>query len=136
NNIRNNFGFLNRAALPTDGHEPVSSDGLTDKMFVQQGRKVFKEVVPMVSEMIVYHSAELSLDPHGLRRLWLHQANVNMNTLIDNVVLGLEPDTGEYFIILDDYDNTYTAESIIAFHLHNDGFAPGDTGLICSFGAG
>jgi hypothetical protein len=50
NNIRNNFGFLNRAALPTDGHEPVSSDGLTDKMFVQQGRKVFKEVVPMVSD--------------------------------------------------------------------------------------
>lgn len=59
NNIRNNFGFLNRAALPTDGHEPVSSDGLTDKMFVQQGRKVFKEVVPMVSEMILDHAAEL-----------------------------------------------------------------------------
>ena len=136
NNIRNNFGFLNRAALPTDGHEPVSSDGLTDKMFVQQGRKVFKEVVPMVSEMILDHAAELNLDPHGLKRMWLHQANINMNTLIGKKVLGREPEPSENVIILDDYANTSSAGSIIAFHLHNDGFAPGETGLICSFGAG
>ncbi len=136
NNIRNNFGFLNRAALPTDGHEPVSSDGLSDKMFVQQGRKVFKEVVPMVSEMILDHAAELSLDPHGLKRLWLHQANINMNTLIGRKVLGREPEPGENVIILDDYANTSSAGSIIAFHLHHEGFAPGETGLICSFGAG
>ncbi|MBD3819762.1 MAG: beta-ketoacyl-ACP synthase III [Brevundimonas diminuta] len=136
NNIRNNFGFLNRAALPTDGHEPVSSDGLTDKMFVQQGRKVFKEVVPMVSEMILDHAAELDLDTHGLKRLWLHQANINMNTLIGKKVLGREPEPSENVIILDDYANTSSAGSIIAFHLHNDGFAPGETGLICSFGAG
>jgi beta-ketodecanoyl-[acyl-carrier-protein] synthase len=136
NNIRNNFGFLNRAALPTDGHEPVSSDGLTDKMFVQQGRKVFKEVVPMVSTMILDHAAELKLDTHGLKRLWLHQANINMNTLIGKKVLGREPEPSENVIILDEYANTSSAGSIIAFHLHNDGFAPGETGLICSFGAG
>lgn len=136
NNIRNNFGFLNRAALPTGGHEPVSSDGLSDKMFVQQGRKVFKEVVPMVSTMILDHAAELNLDTHGLKRLWLHQANINMNTLIGKKVLGREPEPSENVIILDDYANTSSAGSIIAFHLHHDGFAPGDTGLICSFGAG
>ncbi|WP_313576796.1 beta-ketoacyl-ACP synthase III [Brevundimonas sp.] len=136
NNIRNNFGFLNRAALPTDGHEPVSSDGLTDKMFVQQGRKVFKEVVPMVSTMILDHAAELNLDTHGLKRLWLHQANINMNTLIGKKVLGRDPEPEENVIILDDYANTSSAGSIIAFHLKNDGFTPGDTGLICSFGAG
>lgn len=136
NNIRNNFGFLNRAALPNDAHEPVSSDGLTDKMFVQQGRKVFKEVVPMVSEMILDHAAELNLDPHGLKRLWLHQANINMNQLIGKKVLGREPEAEENVIILDDYANTSSAGSIIAFHLKQDGFAPGDVGLICSFGAG
>lgn len=136
NNIRNNFGFLNRAALPTDGHEPVSSDGLTDKMFVQQGRKVFKEVVPMVSTMILDHAAELDLDTHGLKRLWLHQANINMNTLIARKVLDREPAPEENVIILDDYANTSSAGSIIAFHLHHDGFAPGEAGLICSFGAG
>lgn len=136
NNIRNNFGFLNRAALPTDGHEPISSDGLTDKMFVQQGRKVFKEVVPMVSTMILDHASELNLDTHGLKRLWLHQANINMNTLIARKVLDRDPAPEENVIILDDYANTSSAGSIIAFHLHQDGFAPGEAGLICSFGAG
>jgi len=136
NNIRNNFGFLNRAALPTGESEPVGSDGLSDKMFVQQGRKVFKEVVPMVSEMILDHAAELNLDPHGLKRMWLHQANINMNQMIGKKVLGREPEAEENVIILDDYANTSSAGSIIAFHLKQDGFAAGDTGLICSFGAG
>lgn len=138
NNIRNNFGFLNRAAREdvTAVADPLRPDGLTDKLFVQQGRKVFKDVVPMVSEMIVDHARDLGLDPAGLKRLWLHQANINMNELIGRRVLGREPEPGDNVIILDDYANTSSAGSIIAFHLHNDGFAPGDTGLICSFGAG
>lgn len=136
NNIRNNFGFLNRTHLPTDTAEPIPSDGLSDKLFVQQGRKVFKEVVPMVSEMIVETANDLDIDPTALKRLWLHQANINMNQLIGKRVLGRDPSPQENVIILDDYANTSSAGSIIAFHLHNDGFAKGDKGLICSFGAG
>jgi len=136
NNIRNNFGFLNKAALPTGETEPVAANGLTDKMFVQQGRKVFKDVVPMVSDMIVAHAADLGIDPTSLKRLWLHQANINMNQFIGRKVLGREPTPEENVIILDDYANTSSAGSIIAFHLHHDGFEPGDVGLICSFGAG
>ncbi|MBX3477612.1 MAG: beta-ketoacyl-ACP synthase III [Brevundimonas sp.] len=135
NNIRNNFGFLNTAALAT-GAAPDTPGGPTDKLFVQQGRKVFKDVVPMVAEMIVDHAAELGLDPAGLKRLWLHQANINMNEMIGRKVLGRDPTPEENVIILDDYANTSSAGSIIAFHLHNDGFAPGEVGLICSFGAG
>jgi len=136
NNIRNNFGFLNKAALPTGASEPAPPTGLSDKMFVQQGRKVFKDVVPMVSDMIVDHAADLGLDPTALKRLWLHQANINMNQFIGRKVLGREPTPEENVIILDDYANTSSAGSIIAFHLHQDGFESGDTGLICSFGAG
>ena len=138
NNIRNNFGFLNRAAREdvTAVADRPRPDGITDKLFVQQGRKVFKDVVPMVSEMIVDHARDLAIDPTGLKRLWLHQANINMNEMIGKRVMGREPAPGENVIILDDYANTSSAGSIIAFHLHNEGFAPGDTGLICSFGAG
>ena len=136
NNIRNNFGFLNKAALPTGATESVPASGLTDKMFVQQGRKVFKDVVPMVSDMIVDHAADLGLDPTQLKRLWLHQANINMNQFIGRKVLSREPTPDENVIILDDYANTSSAGSIIAFHLNHDGFEPGDIGLICSFGAG
>ncbi len=128
NNIRNNFGFLNRAA--------PEGVGAPDKLFVQEGRKVFREVVPMVSEMIVAHAGDLGVDPASLKRLWLHQANINMNELIGKRVLGREPAPGENVIILDEYANTSSAGSIIAFHKANDDFAAGETGLICSFGAG
>jgi len=128
NNIRNNSGFLNRAW-------PEGRD-LTDKLFVQQGRKVFKEVVPMVSDMIIDHAGELGIDPHALKRMWLHQANINMNEIIGRKVLGREPSREENVIILDTYANTSSAGSIIAFHKHQDDMAPGDLGLICSFGAG
>ncbi|MDR7114550.1 beta-ketoacyl-ACP synthase III [Caulobacter sp. BE254] len=128
NNIRNNFGFLNRAA--------PEGVGAKDKLFVQEGRKVFREVVPMVSQMILEHAADLGVEPAGLKRLWLHQANINMNDMIARKVLGRDPEPGENVIILDDYANTSSAGSIIAFHSANDDFAPGETGLICSFGAG
>lgn len=128
NNIRNNFGFLNRTA--------PGSEGAADKLFVQEGRKVFREVVPMVSEMIVTHAADLGIDPTTLKRLWLHQANINMNDLIGRRVLGRDPTPEENVIILDEFANTSSAGSIIAFHRAHADFAAGETGLICSFGAG
>jgi beta-ketodecanoyl-[acyl-carrier-protein] synthase len=128
NNIRNNFGFLNRAA--------PEGVGQPDKLFRQEGRKVFKEVVPMVAEMIVGHMADLGLQPTGLRRLWLHQANANMNRLIAERVLGHEASADESPTVLDTYANTSSAGSIIAFHLNSADLAAGETGLICSFGAG
>lgn len=128
NNIRNNFGFLNRAA--------PEGEGAADKLFVQEGRKVFKEVVPMVAQMILDEADRLNIDPEALRRLWLHQANAGMNRLIAQRVLGHEADEDESPTVLDTYGNTSSAGSIIAFHKHNRDLRSGDTGLICSFGAG
>jgi beta-ketodecanoyl-[acyl-carrier-protein] synthase len=128
NNIRNNFGFLNRTA-------PDSRDA-RDKLFVQEGRKVFKEVVPMVAEMINDQLGQLGLKSQELRRMWLHQANTGMNRLIATKVLGHEPEADESPTVLDTYANTSSAGSIIAFHKHSDDFKAGETGLICSFGAG
>ena len=128
NNIRNNFGFLNRTA-------PEARDN-ADKLFVQEGRKVFKEVVPMVAEMIIDELARLALEPAQLRRLWLHQANKGMNRLIAARVLGHEANDDESPTVLDTYANTSSAGSIIAFHLNSDDLVAGDLGLICSFGAG
>jgi beta-ketodecanoyl-[acyl-carrier-protein] synthase len=128
NNIRNNFGFLNRT-------HPESRDDV-DKLFVQEGRKVFKEVVPMVAQMIIDHGESLGLSGADLRRMWLHQANAGMNRLIAQRVLGHEASDDESPTVLDTYANTSSAGSIIAFHKHSDDLAIGDTGLICSFGAG
>src|SRR5262249_47000031 len=128
NNIRNNFGFLNRAA--------PEGVGKPDKLFVQEGRKVFKEVVPMVAELIVAHLVDANVAPESLKRLWLHQANIHMNDFIARRVLGRDPNPGEAPVILDTYANTSSAGSIIAFHQHSDNLEAGDLGVICSFGAG
>lgn len=131
NNIRNNFGFLNRAHGEIDQASPK-----TDKLFVQEGRKVFKEVVPMVSALIVEEMEKLGLAGSDMRRLWLHQANSNMNRLIAQRVLGHEASPEESPTVLETYANTSSAGSIIAFHLNQNGIKSGDHGLICSFGAG
>ncbi len=128
NNIRNNFGFLNRT------HPETAEDA--DKLFIQEGRKVFKEVVPMVAAMILEEAERLDIDPATLRRMWLHQANAGMNRLIAHRVLGHEANEDESPTVLDTYGNTSSAGSIIAFHKHSSDLAAGDTGLICSFGAG
>jgi len=128
NSIRNNFGFLNRA-------DP-SGTGARDKLFVQEGRKVFKEVVPMVSAMIQSEMDRLGIRPADLKRMWLHQANAGMNRLIAERVLGHEASEDESPTVLDTYANTSSAGSIIAFHKHSSDFRPGEKGLICSFGAG
>ena len=128
NNIRNNFGFMNRC----EDADPEADD----KLFVQQGRKVFKEVVPMVIKLLTEHLADNQLKPQDLKCLWLHQANIKMNQLIVHKLLGREASALEAPTILDEYANTASAGSIIAFHQHREHVQPGDVGVICSFGAG
>ena len=90
----------------------------------------------MVAAMIAEHARDQGIDPQGLRRLWLHQANLSMNQLIGRRVLGRDALPEETPVILDTYANTASAGSIIAFHLHSADLKPGDIGVICSFGAG
>jgi len=128
NNIRNNFGFMNRF--------DEAGIGQPDKLFRQQGRKVFKDVCPMAAEMIKTTIAGAGLEVPQVSRYWLHQANLNMNLLISRMVLGRDAEPGEAPVILDTYANTSSAGSVIAFHKYSDDMAPGQLGVICSFGAG
>jgi beta-ketodecanoyl-[acyl-carrier-protein] synthase len=128
NNIRNNFGPMNRFTPETMG--------APDKLITQKGRKVFKEVVPMVAEFMLEHLAQLGIAPSQLKRLWLHQANINMNDLIARKVLGRDPAESEAPNVLHEYANTSSAGSIIAFHKFSADLAAGDLGHLCSFGAG
>ena len=128
NNIRNDFGFLN--ASEDDERDPH------ELVFRQNGQKVFKEVCPLVVAHITGHLGELDLDATGVRRFWLHQANLKMNQLIAKGVLGRVPDEDEAPVILDEYANTSSAGSVIAFHKHRDDLSSDDLGVICSFGAG
>ncbi len=128
NNIRSNFGYTSYA----DDTDPY---GL-DKFFIQNGRKVFKEVCPMAAEHISSQLESLDIEITNVKRWWLHQANINMNTLIGKRLLGREATAEEAPIVLDRYANTASAGSLIAFNLYHEDLQAGDTGVICSFGAG
>lgn len=128
NAIRNNFGFLNRC--------DESGVGARDKLFRQEGRKVFKEVCPMVADQILSHSQDLGLSVEQIKRFWLHQANLSMNELISRRVLGRDATKEEAPVILNEYANTSSAGSVIAFHKYHEDLQPGQVGVMCSFGAG
>jgi beta-ketodecanoyl-[acyl-carrier-protein] synthase len=128
NNIRNNAGFLSRC----EDRDPADRD----QLFRQEGRKVFKEVCPMAADHIAGHLQSLGFAAADVRRFWLHQANLAMNQLIGKRLLGHDASADEAPIILDEFANTASAGSIIAFHRHNADLARGDLGVICSFGAG
>lgn len=125
NNIRNNFGFLNRSEQATQG-----------LLFRQDGRKVFKEVSPLVAQTIQNQLERLNIDIQTPKRFWLHQANANMNALILKLMLGKEIEAERAPIILDEYANTSSAGVIIALDQTQHEVAAGEYGVLCSFGAG
>jgi len=128
NNIRSQYGPMTR----------LDDDSMLrqDMFFVQEGRKVFKELLPLVTDFISRQLEGLDLKVKDLSRMWLHQANINMNMYAAKKLLGREPEGGEAPTVLDDYGNTAGAGSVVAFHEHRGDLKAGDKGIICSFGAG
>ena len=128
NTIRNNRGYLDRCDPETENSD--------SKLFHQRGRTVFKDVVPMAEKFIKDALAAHDLTPAQVSRYWLHQANKNMNDLIAKRVLGREATKTEAPIILDEFGNTASAGSLLAFSRHNDDLPAGAFGMMASFGAG
>lgn len=128
NNIRSNFGYTARVS----DQDPFALDAL----FHQNGRKVFKEVCPMAADHLLSHIDQHGLKVEDIQRWWLHQANINMNLLITKKLLGRDATPAEAPIVLDQYANTASAGSLIAFNLHHQDLKSDDYGVICSFGAG
>ena len=127
-NIRNNGGYLTRC-------DPSRAND-ADKLFYQQGRRVFKDVVPMAAKFIGEHLAMAGVAPTDVSRFWLHQANSNMNDLIAQRLIGRSPTALEAPLILEEYANTASAGSAIAFSKFNDDLPKGAYGIMASFGAG
>ncbi len=128
NNIRNNFGPMNR-------FDPTTV-GTPDKLITQKGRKVFKEVVPMVVE---FHAQASCGQRDRTRR---SQAALAASSQYQHERSHRKKGSGararphEAPNILDEFGNTSSAGSIIAFHKYSADLQPGDLGHLCSFGAG
>jgi beta-ketodecanoyl-[acyl-carrier-protein] synthase len=90
----------------------------------------------MAADHIAGHLESLGYTPADVRRFWLHQANLSMNQFISRRLLGRDATREEAPVILDEFANTASAGSIIAFHRHKADIEAGQVGVICSFGAG
>ncbi|MDN2583726.1 beta-ketoacyl-ACP synthase III [Aquibium sp. ELW1220] len=131
NNIRSNFGYLNRAA-----EEDASRVPMHDKLIRQQGNKVFKDVTVASHRFIVDFLADHGHTPHTIRRFWLHQANGRMNAMILKLAFGEEVGQDRAPMVLDELGNTAAAGAVVAMHRHHKDMKPGDFGLVCTYGAG
>ena len=137
-NIKNEYGFLDRSeflAAQTEMY-PDIQEPVSDKLFLQNGRKVFREVCPKVSEIITEHLQENDLETNDVKMMWLHQANANMLDLILRTVIGRDADKSIVPSVIAEFANTSSASPIIVFHRYKDKLNSGDLGVICSFGAG
>ncbi|WP_290004125.1 beta-ketoacyl-ACP synthase III [Faucicola atlantae] len=136
-NVKNEFGFLDRSENLAAGRAADDYNApVHDKLFLQEGRKVFREVCPAVSNLILAQLAEHHIDTTRVKKLWLHQANANMVDLILRTVLGKDADKSIAPLVIDEFANTSSASPMIVFHRHQEGMTAGDIGVICSFGAG
>ena len=89
----------------------------------------------MVAALIEEHLNDNSLAAGDLRRMaasgksWHERSDRQKSPRA-------RPSDTEQPTVLDEYANTSSAGSIIAFHKHKEDFDPGELGVICSFGAG
>ena len=128
NNIRNDGGFLRQAVNRTDPWHPRN-------LFSQHGRAVFKEIIPLVSDMILNQLEEEGVENSSVKRVWLHQANGKMNLLLAKKILAREPSPAELPLVLNKYGNTGAAGVVLAFS-ESQNLDQESWGVFCAFGAG
>ena len=128
NNIRSNYGYLNRAAVDAEDNEELLSH--------QNGRGVFKDVCPLVASLITEQLDKNNILPGEVSKFWLHQANGKMIRLITSKILNTDDfDESITPMPITEFGNLASVGSLFAFNLNND-LTQGQKGVICSFGAG
>ncbi len=127
-NVRNDGGFLNRCDL-AHRDDP-------NKLFHQNGRRVFKDIVQLVPALLSEHLGTNGVSTTDVARYWLHQANSQMSASIVRRLLGRDAEAGEAPSVLGEYGNTAAAGALIAFDHHHDDLEDGALGVLCAFGAG
>jgi len=127
NNIRNNCGFINRC-------DPENRDN-ADKLFYQQGRRVFRDIAKLVPTVVEAQLSRLKLTPSDIGAYWLHQANARLNIAIGERLVGPGAN-GRFPMVLETQGNTAAAGALVSFAENRDQLREGDYGVICAFGAG
>lgn len=126
--LRSDFGFLNIAERQVDPDYEPHLD--------QDGHRVFRDVVSFAPVVARTMMDQIGLEPADVRRAWLHQANIRMVDMIAKRILGRDRTPDNAPSILEEYGNTSSSSVVMNFRMNSDDMAPGETGVMCAFGAG
>ncbi len=126
--VRNDGGFLNRcdAARRDDA----------DKLFHQEGRRVFRDIVRLVPRFASEQLAKVGLAVEDVDRCWLHQANGRMNEAIAERLFGEGVASERVPTVLAELGNTAAAGALVAFDRFREDLRAGAVGVLFAFGAG
>ncbi len=127
NEIRNNFGYLNRTQ-PENQYLP-------DKLYHQQLEPLLDNLIPWLGEIWGSYLQEAGVSAQQLSRVWLQQANVHIHRTLATVLTG-EFSAERWPLVLDRYANTGAAGALMGFHCTKSGLGPGMLGALLMFGAG
>ncbi len=117
--------------------KPLTAEGVEagGHFLKMDGRAVFKWAVRLVTDTIELMLQKTGMSVHDVSLYALHQANIRIiNTAVHQ--LGIPPE--KVFVNLDKYGNTSAASVAIVLDeaVQAGRIAPGDTVLMCGFGAG
>lgn len=126
--LRSDFGFLNIAERQVDPDYEPHLD--------QDGHRVFKDVVGFAPSVARTLMTDIGLAPQDVRRTWLHQANIRMVDMIAKRILERDRTEDNAPSILEEYGNTSSSSVVMNFQMNSDDMTPGETGVMCAFGAG
>ena len=90
----------------------------------------------MVADRIAVQLQRNGFSVDQIKRFWMHQANINMNSLILKMLAGKTVDPERMPMVLAEYANTSSAGVIIAMHQSASQVDVGEYALLRSFGAG
>lgn len=126
--VRNDCGFINRC-------DAAHRDD-PDKLFHQDGPRVFREIVRLVPGFLRELLSSLELAAGEVSRYWLHQANGRMNEAIASRLVNGEVTTDRFPSLIGELGNTAAAGALLAFDHASADMLPGSIGVLCAFGAG
>lgn len=113
----------------------VELGAMDDPYFYQDGRKVYRDVVPRVVAESAAFIERNGLVVDDIRRFWFHQPSQLFLGAVVKRLLKDEIPSPRVAVSLDEYGNTSSCGAVLCL-AQDESIRPGDHGLVAVFGAG
>ena len=137
--IRSMTGY-GSAEMERDGHRVTAEIRSVNHRYCEVAVRAPRLVSSFEDQIRLLVQERYSRGKFNLSITWVGAGDtgevLRLNEVVAEWVLGRPATRVEAPIILDEYGNTASAGSLIAFSKHSEDLAAGSIGVMCSFGAG